>query len=248
MNLERPHLALKTEFEKALAEFRMSGHAQAVLASSPLVAFTGITASGRNTVIRRLVDHGAYTFVVSDTTRQPKLRDGRLEENGVDYFFRSEEEVLRDIKNGEYVEAEIIHDQQVSGSSIRELKKAVEEGKLPIRDFDLGGILNIARLKPDATMIALLPPSYEEWERRLNAREKIEQREFENRLHTAKRILETIIEKPYFNIVINDDLEVCVSTIEKIVENKAYTQELDQYGRRIAKEILEGVKHTLGTH
>lgn len=248
MTLERPNLVYKEAFVKALADFRMSQHAVEVLASSPLVAFTGITASGRNTVIRRLVDHSTYTFVVSDTTRQPKVRDGRLEENGVDYFFRSEEEVLHDIENGEYVEAEVIHDQQVSGSSIRELEKAVKEGKLPIRDFDLGGILNIASLKPDAVMIALLPPSYEEWERRLNAREKIETKEFENRLHTAKRILETIIEKPYFNIVINDDLETCVSTIRSIVEEKAYTPELDSYGRMVAHEILEGVNRTLSTH
>jgi guanylate kinase len=248
MNQQRPQLQRKADFELAIKSFKLSDHAESVLASTPLVAFVGITASGRNTVIRHLVEQGNYRFVVSDTTRQPKFRDGRLEQDGVDYYFRSEEAVLQDIINGEYIEAEIIHNQQVSGSSIRELKKVLEAGKTPIRDFDIGGIENIAKLKPDAIIIALLPPTYAEWERRLYAREHIDSEEFNNRLRTAKRILEMILTQQRFNIVINDDLQECVETIRTIVEHDGYTSELAAYGHHVAQEILDGVNRTLGTH
>lgn len=71
--------------------------------------------------------------------------------------------LLRELQNGEFIEAEIIHNQQVSGTSIREVERISALGKVPISDYEFGGTNAVADAKPDAAIIGLLPPSYDEW-------------------------------------------------------------------------------------
>jgi guanylate kinase len=186
------------EFRKAIAEMRLSEHAKRVLTRANLVALSGLAGGGRNTIINYLVEHHDYHFIISDTTRPPKLRDGVMEQDGVNYYFRTEEGMLEDICSGEFIEAEIIHNQQVSGTSIREIERASEAGKVAIRDFEYLGIQNVATAKPDAHIIGILPPSYDTWLRRLFGREDIHPDEFANRLQTAEKVLEAMLRLPYF--------------------------------------------------
>ena len=122
------HLQLRQEFETVLKNYQPSDQALKLLQKTPLVILLGVSGSGKNTIINHLVGFGRYHFIVSDTTRQPKLRDGNMEVDGVQYFFRSEADMLADLENGAFLEAEIIHKHQVSGTSIRELKRAVASG------------------------------------------------------------------------------------------------------------------------
>src|SRR5688572_9266176 len=131
-----PLLKNRLAFEESLAAYHVSERGRRALANTPFVALGGIAGGGRNTIIRELVRKYNFVFVVSDTTRPPKLRDGRMEENGADYYFRTEEDVLHDIQAGEYIEAELIHNQQVSGISIREVERTAATGKIPIADVE----------------------------------------------------------------------------------------------------------------
>jgi guanylate kinase len=240
-----PTLRNKKAFEEALKEYKVSAHGKSVLAHTPFVAVSGLAGGGRNTIFRILTEKYNYIFIVSDTTRPPKFRDGRMEQNGVDYFFRKEEDMLRDIQNGEFIEAEIIHNQQVSGTSIREVERAMATGKIPIHDFEYGGANAVARAKPDAAIIGLLPPNYDEWIRRLTGREELHEQEFLNRLVTAKNVLENMLARPYFKFVINDTLDKCVESVRRIVEADDYTDEMRERGERVAKELLESVNEAL---
>jgi guanylate kinase len=140
--MHQPALSHYAEFKQALENYHMSERAIRALDDLQLVLLVAATSTGRNTVISELVKKYSYHFVVSDTTRPPQFRDGKMEENGVNYFFRTEEEMLADIKAGEFFEAELIHNQQVSGISIRELEKAKNLNKIAINDVDIGGINN----------------------------------------------------------------------------------------------------------
>ncbi len=239
--LARPQLHDKAAFEQALENYAVSGHARSVLASTPFVVLSGLAGGGRNTAIRLLAERYNYVFVISDTTRPPKFRDGRMEQDGVDYYFRDEADMLHDIQQGEFVEAEIIHAQQVSGTSIREIQRVAATGKIPIHDFEFGGANAVADAKPDAVVIGLLPPSYEEWVRRLNGREAMEHQEFVNRLVTAQKVLENMLSKPYFTYVINEDIDECIESIRRIVEQGAEEKEAAQ-AQKVARDILERVK------
>ena len=113
------HLKHLDEFTDILANYQVSPRAIKSLKSVKLVLLIAPSAGGRNTLINRLMTTGRYNFIVSDTTRAPRVNNGLPEQSGREYWFRSEEEILSDLKNGEFLEAEIIHSQQVSGISIR---------------------------------------------------------------------------------------------------------------------------------
>jgi len=246
MEEDRPKLHDVEAFRKALVDYKVSKHAHEVLDGMKFVVVSGIAGGGRNTVINRLVEDYGYFFVISDTTRPPKVRDGAMEQNGVQYYFRSEEDMLRDIQNGEFIEAEIIHEQQVSGTSIRELERAKESGKTAIHDFEFGGANNVARVKADAFIIGLLPPNYDEWIRRLKSRETMSDTEFMSRMRTAKKVIGNMLEHTYFRFVISDDIDKCAETIRNIVEHDAYDDAMAERGRQVAEELRDKIVAVVG--
>ena len=133
-----------TEFQDLLANYQLSKGALQTLSQTQLVLLVAPTSSGRNHLIRELMKTDDYYYIVSDTTRRPRTNDGIMEQSGVEYWFRDEADVLSDIRDGKYLEAAVIHQQQVSGISIRELQKATDLGKIAITDacifIDLHGI------------------------------------------------------------------------------------------------------------
>ncbi|HET6746833.1 MAG TPA: hypothetical protein VFH06_01870 [Candidatus Saccharimonadales bacterium] len=240
-----PQLHDKKAFENALSNYEVSEHGRHVLAGTPFVAMSSVSGGGRNTIIRRLVETGKYVFAVSDTTRPPKVRDGRLEVDGVDYYFRDEAAMLKDIQAGEFIEAEIIHNQQVSGTSIREIEKAASTGKIPIHDFEYGGIKNVIKAKPDAIIIGLVPPNYDEWIRRLYNREPLHDQEFFNRLVTAEKVLENMLSHDYFKLLVNDSTEECAEELRNVVEQGEYTPQMIERGRHVTEALLADVRKEL---
>lgn len=236
-----PPLQYKEEFKAVLAHYQPSSSAQELFKKLRFVVLSGVAAGGRNTVINYLVDNADYYFIVSDTTRPPKLRDGKMEQDGVQYWFRDEADMLKDIKEGKFLEAELIHNQQISGTSLRELEKAANADKTAIAEVEFGGANNIAAIDPNVFAIGLLPPSYEVWLKRFRNRETITDEEFYNRLQTAEKVLKNILEKPYFHIVINYDVKQCAQDIQNVVAG-TYSQEAQNSAAEIAQAMLVAVE------
>lgn len=238
-------LSKRAEFESILSDYHISDHAHQVLRETKLVLLVGLAGGGRNTIINKLVQTGRYHFLVSDTTRPPKLRDGKMEENGVQYYFRNEEDILADLQAGEFVEAEVIHGQQVSGISVRELVKANQAGKVVINEVEIGGAQNVLNLKPDTVVIFVMPPDFETWQRRFLGRENITDTEYRNRLITAERNLEVGLANSHFSFVINDDLDETVNIIDRIAHDGHDNVDHDLQAREVAKDILKELKAKL---
>lgn len=234
------HLTHKANFVDALQDYRPSAEAVAALSRMPLVILLSVTGGGRNTIINELVRTGRYHFIVSDTTRPPKVRNGMLEQDGVNYHFRSETDVLEDVKKGLYLEAELIHGQQVSGTSVQELLRAHDSGKVPINEVDIGGTDAIAAIKPDTLFLFIVPPSFEEWMRRLRTREDMSDEEFLNRLTTAVRMLRTVLASDRFVFVVNDNLDEVVSTVDDYISGEVHDMH-DTRARRVAEQVLQGI-------
>lgn len=97
------------QFKNILKNYQMSEKSVEILNSTEFVMLSAISSSGRNTIIRELLKADDFYYIVSDTTRMKRMNDGVMEQNGVEYWFRSEEEILADLANGKYVEAAIIH-------------------------------------------------------------------------------------------------------------------------------------------
>jgi guanylate kinase len=208
------------EFKQLIENYHMSEHALKALQSVRLVIMVGASSTGRNTIIRRQIETGRYHFIISDTTRPPRVNDGIMEQNGREYWFKTEEEMLAELRNGELLEAELIHGQQVSGISIRELEKAIAKNKIALADLDLRGVHGIMSTKPDALAIMVVPPSFDEWQRRLASRGRMAPDEQKRRLETAAQIFEDGLKQPYYHYVISENIEQSAAIIDAVIDGK----------------------------
>jgi guanylate kinase len=230
------------EFRNILEHYEPSASAKDMLKGLKLVALVAPTSAGRNTIIRSLIKTDRYHFIISDTTRPPRINDGELEKDGSIYWFRTEEEVLQDLREGKFLEAEIIHKQQVSGISIRELIKAKGEHRVAITDLDIGGIKNVLAAKEDTIAILVLPPNFDEWQRRITSRGKMSKEELIRRLQTAKVIFAKALNSQKLIFLINDDLKKTTQQIDDIVS----TGRIDQNAQDRALALLVDLNRETG--
>jgi guanylate kinase len=211
-------LTLRKEFEAVLSDYHISEKSKSIITDLKLALFMGVTAAGRNTIINELIrTHGeAYYYIVSDTTRPPQVRNGKLEQNGVEYYFRQEAEILEDLKRGEFLEAEIIHEQQVSGMSIRELKKAKDLKKIAVTDTEFNSA-EVRSIKQDTLTFFVIPPSIDAWMERLTLRGSMDPKEVSRRLDTALKMFSVVLQDEYFIIVVNSDFHETVKKVHRYI-------------------------------
>ena len=215
-------------------QYQISEKSLDILNSTSVVMMVSITGGGKNTIIEELLKTNKFHYVVSHTTRQPRENNGQLEENGVNYWFLDDEQMLEKLTAGEFVEAKWVHDAYVYGTSIDELSKAQKSGKTPLLEIEVQGVEEIMKAKPDAKAIFIVPPSFDTWMQRLNARGKVSDDDQERRLKTAKLELETALSVDHFHFLVNDELNKSVETAKKIIA----TGEDDEIGRAVAEHLL----------
>jgi len=232
-----PKLTRREEFEAALKDYKVSDEGRKILAKTPFMVMVAPTSTGRNTLINELVKTGKYHFIVSDTTRPPRENNGILERDGVEYFFRAEDDMLADIKAGMFLEAEVIHKQQVSGISIREIKKAQELDKIAITDVEILGGIAVANIKPDAWVIYLVPPSFDEWLNRINGRTPLGKDELRNRLEGAIKGFRLALDNDCFTFIVNVEKEDTVKIIEEITRTGTHHRKDEQEVRELVRTL-----------
>lgn len=223
------------QFKDLLDDYKVSPQAVDGLQGLRVVLLVAATSTGKNTLIRRLLQSGEYYFLVSDTTRPPRVNDGVMEQSGVEYWFRSEEEVLADLQRGEYIEAELIHAQQVSGVSIRELRNAKKADKIAITDVDPLGVRNIKNAIPAATAVLLVPPSFEEWQRRMATRGQMSDVEVRRRLETARRLFDDALSKDYYQFIIAEDVVRSAQIVNAVAHGRPNPHQ--ETGRKLLQQI-----------
>lgn len=248
LNDELPKLDHKPEFEALLKNYQPSQQAIEILKETRVVALNGPSSTGRNTVIRELLKTGDYHFIVSDTTRPRRYNDGVLEQDGREYYFRKELDFLGDLKNGRFIEAEIIHNQQVSGVSIREVEKARDLNKTAIADMEIEGVVNLSRLKPDAIVVIFVPPSFEEWVNRINNRGKLGDYELHNRFQTATKLFNTALQNDKFHFVVNDKIGPTVEYVNNLVQNGTVDPVVEAQSRQLAQKLHIEIAEYLKQH
>jgi guanylate kinase len=84
-----------------------------------------------------------------------------------------------------------------------------------VLDVEPNGAFNVRRARPDATLIFIMPPSWEELERRLRGRGDTSPEQIELRLARAKWEMEQSVHYDY--TVVNDQVETCANSILEII-------------------------------
>ncbi len=233
------------QFKSVLKDYSPSNQAVELLKKLDFVVLLGPSASGKNTIIRDMVKSGQYYYVISDTTREKRINNGVSEVDGVEYWFRNSDDFLNDLKAGRYLEAELIHNQQVSGINLSELKKAESLNKTALADLDIGGVKKVLALNPKARIYLILPPSFKVWLRRLIDRNNIVDSEIRRRLTTAIKILESVSDLENVRVVLNNNYKKASETIRLNIEQ---SEEIPQaaVNKTLAK-LIEETKNYLGT-
>lgn len=182
--------------------------------------------TGKDTVVRELLaKHPELGFSVSATTRKP--RPG--EQEGVDYFFVSNERFSEMIEKNEFLEyAE--YTSASYGTPAGPVDEALDAGRDMILVIEMTGARWVQVKRPDAVLIFLVPPSFEELERRLRGRGTETEEQIEARMQKARA--EVAQMGGYDYIVINDELSDAVADVEAIVRAE----------RLKASKSLESVK------
>jgi guanylate kinase len=113
-----------------------------------ILVVSGPSGSGKTSLARSVCEElgdRAY-FSISTTTRP--MREG--EKEGVDYFFVTKEEFLKDIDEGYFLEWAEVHG-NFYGTSKRQIDKALDEGKIVFLDIDVQGHESVRKAYPDIT-------------------------------------------------------------------------------------------------
>ena len=163
---------------------------------SRLTVLAGPTAVGKGSVSADVRAHHPEIWIsVSATTRSP--RPG--EEHGVHYWFVSEAEFDRMVEQDELLEWAVVHGRHRYGTPRRPVEEALAAGRPALLEIDPQGARQVRKAMPEAFMVFLAPPSWEELVRRLVGRGTESEEERERRLATARIEL---AEEPDFDATI----------------------------------------------
>ena len=179
-----------------------------------IIAISSPSGGGKTSVIKQILkDFPDIVFSVSVTTR-PKRAN---EVNGIDYFFVSDAEFEKRIKNNEFIEWERFYDYYYGT-----LKSFVDDnitiGKSVLFEVDVKGALSLKKIYPDSILIFIDPPSFEELVTRLKNRKTESELDLQKRIERAK--MELSFKKDFDYIFVNDKLDKVYLSIKKLIKEK----------------------------
>jgi guanylate kinase len=177
------------------------------------LVFSAPSGAGKTTIIKELLNrHPTLVLSISVTTRP--MRNGEID--GKDYYFYSKQQFEEAIHANRFLEFEEVHGNYY-GTLIEKVDEIVNQGKTVLFDIDVMGAKSIKNNYPQACLIFIKPPNNEVLAERLTNRKSEDP-------DTIKKRLERLAfeyEQAHFfdHVIINDELHMAISEIEKIIIN-----------------------------
>ncbi len=166
--------------------------------------------AGKSSISKRIAATGEISLSVSYTTR-PRRQE---EEDGVAYFFITEEEFLQKRDAGEMLEYANVHGHWY-GTPLPWIRKQNSNGKNVLLEIDWQGARLVREKMPDAISVFVLPPSMEDLRKRLQRRGQDSAKVIARRLDAAPREMAHASEYDY--VIINRDLKESVDGFLQIL-------------------------------
>ena len=149
-------------------------------------------------------------YSVSYTTRPRRAN----EVDGKEYSFISVEEFEQRIANDDFLEYATVHGNYY-GTSRARVESLIAEGVDVILEIDVQGAADVLKKLPDAVSIFILPPSFQELEQRLRARNTEDPDQLAVRLRNSFDEVRRYDEFEY--VVINDNIADAVRRLESVI-------------------------------
>lgn len=180
-----------------------------------LFVISAPSGTGKSTVLAEVRQRlPGFDFSVSCTTRAPRGD----EKDGREYHFIDEKTFRRMIDGGEFVEWAEVHG-NLYGTPRAPIEEAMERGQDVLLDIDVQGGMAIKRAFPEAVAIFLLPPDYEELERRLSGRGTDSREQIKLRLENARKEMD--FKDKYDRCIVNDEVGRASGELVELIKNIA---------------------------
>ncbi len=206
--------------------------------SGLLIVVSGFSGAGKGTLMKRLVaEYEDYALSVSMTTRAP--REGEVD--GREYFFADREQFEKKIKEGGFVEyASYVGNYY--GTPRDYVESCMAEGKDVILEIEIQGAMKIKEQYPDAVLLFVMPPSMEVLRSRLIGRGTETEDAVAKRLARAAQEAEGI--ECYDYLIINDDLELCVTRLHGLLQ-EAHRGIVSEYRPENYRDFIARIREEL---
>ncbi len=176
-----------------------------------LFVISGPSGSGKTTLWKKLVKNFKNLVRSISVTTRPKR--GK-EKNGKDYWFVSEEEFMKMVRNGEFLEWAPVHGYYY-GTPRKNIEEAKRKGLDIILEIDVQGAMKVKKSSLKPVLIFVSPPSIDELKNRLRKRGDISEEEIRRRMEIARKEMEYIPEYDY--LIVNNDLKSAYKNLKAVI-------------------------------
>ncbi len=176
-----------------------------------LFVISAPSGTGKTTILKEVMAAiGGLSFSISHTTRSPRAG----EQDGVDYHFVDRDRFVAMREQGAFLEWAEVHG-NFYGTSREAVAAVLADGTDIILDIDVQGCRQVRAATSDAVSLFVVPPSWEELERRLTGRGTDNEETILLRLTNARQEMADVGHYDY--VVVNDELAPAVATMSAII-------------------------------
>lgn len=178
-----------------------------------IIVISAPSGAGKGTVIAELLKNDDESRWLSVSATSRGMREG--EKEGVNYYYLTEEEFKKKIDEDYFLEY-TNYAGNFYGTPKEHIKKHLEKGIDVILEIEIEGATNIKKLIPEALFIFIMPPSLKALVKRLKGRGTESNDKIIKRFHEAYKEINEVTKYNY--VVVNDEIEDTVNTIEAIIK------------------------------